>query len=331
MFHHASLFRKGPSVIYPPCSQRNPILRCVRDAAQGDAICFPCIRNCSIHAKILTRGRFEIMVSLNFLDRPTSSSMKRQFAAALASVWLIFFAAVGLRLAYAWQQQRQIPAEVLLLRFHQETGNIAYSLAMGKGFSSPFGRDTGPTAWVAPVYPLLIAGIFRIFGVETIRSFFAAISMNILFSAATCLPLFYAGKRIAGQERAATPAVAAWFWALLPNAVIFPFEWVWDSFAHRAPGRDASVGHARTGRIAAHTRLVRLRPALGLCTAHQSVARLRAAILARMGRLPRRQARRGLARDRRSRPPSWCCAACRGPSATTAPFTASFLCARIWA
>jgi hypothetical protein len=158
--------------------------------------------------------------------------MKRQFAAALTSIWLIFFAAVGLRLAYAWEQQRQIPAEVLLLRFHQETGNIAYSLAMGKGFSSPFGRDTGATAWVAPVYPLLIAGMFRIFGVETIRAFFAAVSMNILFSAATCLPIFYAGKRIAGQERAdtaATAVAAAWFWALLPNAVIFPFEWIWDT------------------------------------------------------------------------------------------------------
>ena len=152
--------------------------------------------------------------------------MKRQFAAALTSLWLIFFVAVGLRVAYAWEQQRQIPAEALLLRFHQETGNIAYSLAMGKGFSSPLGRDTGPTAWVAPVYPLLIAGIFRIFGVETIRSFFAAISMNILFSAATCLPIFYVGKRIAGLG---TAVAAAWFWALLPNAVIFPFEWIWDT------------------------------------------------------------------------------------------------------
>jgi len=158
--------------------------------------------------------------------------MKRQFAAALTSIWLIVFVAVGLRLAYAWEQQRQIPAEVLVLRFHQETGNIAYSLAMGKGFSSPFGRDTGPTAWVAPVYPLLIAGIFRIFGVETVRSFFAATSMNILFSAATCLPIFYAGKRIVGPgtaDTAATAAAAAWFWVLLPNAVIFPFEWIWDT------------------------------------------------------------------------------------------------------
>jgi hypothetical protein len=152
--------------------------------------------------------------------------MKLKFAAALTSIWLIFFVAVGVRLAYAWEQQRTIPGEVLLLRFHEETGNIAFSLAMGKGFSSPFGRDTGPTAWVAPVYPLLIAGIFRIFGIETIRSFFAATSMNILFSACTCLAIFYAGKRIAGMDAA---SAAAWFWALLPNAVIFPFEWIWDT------------------------------------------------------------------------------------------------------
>lgn len=152
--------------------------------------------------------------------------MKLKLAAALTSVWLIFFVAVGVRLAYAWDQQRKIPAEVLLARFHVETGNIAYSLVTGKGFSSPFGRDTGPTAWLSPVYPLLIAAIFRVFGIDTIRSFFAATSMNILFSAGACLPVFYAGKRIAGLGEA---SAAAWFWALLPNAVIFPFEWIWDT------------------------------------------------------------------------------------------------------
>src|ERR1700683_4039374 len=134
--------------------------------------------------------------------------MKSKFAASLTSIWLIFFLALGVRLAYAWEQQRKIPGEVLLLRFHQETGNIAYSLAMGKGFSSPFGRDTGPTAWVAPLYPVLIASIFRFLGVEPILSCFAPPSMTILFSAATCLPIFYAGKRIAGQDAAGTAAAA---------------------------------------------------------------------------------------------------------------------------
>jgi Dolichyl-phosphate-mannose-protein mannosyltransferase len=152
--------------------------------------------------------------------------MRRQLARALTSLWLILLVAVGVRFGYAWDQQRQIPDERLVARFQQETGNIASALAMGKGFSSPWLRESGPTAYLAPVYPLLLAGVFRIFGIETIHSFFAAAALNILFSAAACLPVFYAGKRLAGLGVA---SVAAWFWALLPNAVVFPFEWIWDT------------------------------------------------------------------------------------------------------
>ncbi|QDV63441.1 hypothetical protein Mal65_25840 [Crateriforma conspicua] len=35
--------------------------------------------------------------------------------------------------------------------------NLAYSLFLGNGFSDPFGRATGPTAWMPPVIPALIA------------------------------------------------------------------------------------------------------------------------------------------------------------------------------
>lgn len=104
----------------------------------------------------------------------------------VGSLWLILSVAVGLRFGYAWNEQRKIPAELLVGRLQQETGNIAYSLAVGKGFSSPWLRESGPTAYLAPVYPLLVAGIFRIFGIETIHSFFAAASLNIIFSAAAC-------------------------------------------------------------------------------------------------------------------------------------------------
>jgi hypothetical protein len=37
--------------------------------------------------------------------------------------------------------------------------NIAKAIVAGKGFSSPFGEDTGPTAWMPPVLPYLMAGI----------------------------------------------------------------------------------------------------------------------------------------------------------------------------
>jgi len=41
---------------------------------------------------------------------------------------------------------------------------IAIALARGEGFSNPFGAATGPTAWMPPLYPLLLAGLLRLGG-----------------------------------------------------------------------------------------------------------------------------------------------------------------------
>jgi len=153
--------------------------------------------------------------------------MKRILLTAATSLWLIFLVALGARLGFAWQQERKFPHDVLAVAmFSQETGSIAQALATGKGFSSPFGKDTGPTAWLTPVYPLLVAGIFRVFGIVTRASFFAVVFLNALFSSSVCLAIFHAGKRVAGQSVATG---AAWLWAIFPNAVIVPFEWVWDT------------------------------------------------------------------------------------------------------
>jgi hypothetical protein len=146
---------------------------------------------------------------------------------AYTSLVLILLVAFGARLAFAWDQERQIPAGALATApFAQETGNIAYSLASGKGFSNPFRRETGPTAWLTPVYPLLVAATFKIFGIFTVPSFFFLVFLNILFSTAVCIPIFHVGKRVAGLGVAAS---AAWLWALFPGAIMIPFEWIWDT------------------------------------------------------------------------------------------------------
>src|SRR6202162_2222324 len=143
------------------------------------------------------------------------------------SLLLIVVVAVGARLAFAWDQARKIPDTALATApFEQETGSIARSIAAGSGFSNPFGRPTGPTAWLTPVYPLLVVAVFKIFGVFTVQSFFFLVFLNILFSAAVCVPIFYVGKRVAGVGVAAG---AAWLWALVPNAIMTPFEWIWDT------------------------------------------------------------------------------------------------------
>jgi 4-amino-4-deoxy-L-arabinose transferase-like glycosyltransferase len=146
---------------------------------------------------------------------------------ASTSVLMIVIVAFAVRAGYAWSQIAKMPREaVVIAPFQTETGHIAYSLATGKGFASPFQRDTGPTAWLAPVYPLVLAGIFKVFGVYTRASFFLAIFLNIVFSSATCLPILYAGKRTAGLGAGST---GAWLWALFPNAILIPFGWIWDT------------------------------------------------------------------------------------------------------
>ncbi|MGA8598451.1 MAG: PQQ-binding-like beta-propeller repeat protein [Bryobacteraceae bacterium] len=139
----------------------------------------------------------------------------------------ILIVAFGLRLFFAWQYQHGKPQQALgSIPFLYEPGNIAYALATHKGFSSPFRSDTGPTAWMTPVYPLLIAGIFQLFGIYTYHSFVAAICMNIIFSALTCVPLFYLGKMLGGVS---VGCLAAWLWAVFPNAVVIPVRDIWDA------------------------------------------------------------------------------------------------------
>ena len=153
--------------------------------------------------------------------------MRQIFRKAATSLFLIVVVALGVRLGFAWSQIRKIPPEIIsTVPFQTETGHIAYSLASGKGYAAPFQRDSGPTAWLTPVYPLLVAGIFKVFGIYTGASFFAAISLNILLSSAACVPIFYAGKRVAGLGIASG---AAWLWALFTNAIMIPFEWIWDT------------------------------------------------------------------------------------------------------
>jgi 4-amino-4-deoxy-L-arabinose transferase-like glycosyltransferase len=146
---------------------------------------------------------------------------------ALTSLPLIFLVALLLRAGFAWDYVRQNSRQALaVLPFLQESGNIAASLASGHGFSSPFRINTGPTAWMPPIYPWLLSEIFRFFGVRTYDSFLAAVTLNILCSVFTCVPIYSVGKRIGGLPLA---AVAAWLWACFPNAILNTFESMWEA------------------------------------------------------------------------------------------------------
>lgn len=153
--------------------------------------------------------------------------MPARFRRILTSLPLIVIVALGLRLAFAWDYQAHTPHQALrALPFLFESGNIAYSIASGHGFASPFRAATGPTAWMTPLYPLLLAGVMRAFGIYTYQSWVAAVLINICFSTLACIPLYYAAKRVGGSGLAAG---ATWLWAVFPNAILLSFESLWDA------------------------------------------------------------------------------------------------------
>lgn len=110
--------------------------------------------------------------------------------------------------------------------FGMETGSIAGSIARGEGFSSPFGVPTGSTAWISPIFPYLLAGIFKIFGLYSTASAIVILSINCLFSSLTCIPLYFLGKQTVGERLARW---AGWIWAVFPYFMIWPAIWVWDT------------------------------------------------------------------------------------------------------
>jgi 4-amino-4-deoxy-L-arabinose transferase-like glycosyltransferase len=107
-----------------------------------------------------------------------------------------------------------------------EAGRIARSIVEGKGFSSPLFADTGPTSWLAPVFPYLLAGIFKIFGIYTKASVIAALSLDCLFSALTCIPVFLIGRECFGDK---TAWWAGWLWAFFPYAIYFSADFIWHT------------------------------------------------------------------------------------------------------
>ena len=112
-------------------------------------------------------------------------------------------------------------------RFGFETGRIARSIAQGEGFSSPLYVKTGPTAWMTPVYPYIIAGFFKVFGIYTKAAAFAIISFNALTSALTCLPIFFFARKSFGSRVAKW---AGWTWAFFPYAIYFPVIRIWETW-----------------------------------------------------------------------------------------------------
>lgn len=121
--------------------------------------------------------------------------------------------------------------------FGFEAGRIARSLVQGHGYGNPFNGLSGPTAWLPPLFPLLIALAFKLFGIYTRWAAFFILACNSLFSAAVAPAVYEIAARCFDASGLAQRAAkygepvalwSAWLWAAYPAALQYAIHWIWE-------------------------------------------------------------------------------------------------------
>ncbi len=110
-------------------------------------------------------------------------------------------------------------------QFGWEMARIARALVTGYGYADPFNGHTGPTAWVTPAYPLLIAAVFKLAGVYTPLAAWLLLAINCVLSALIVRTTWEIAQRCFGPQVALW---SAWIWALYPAAMQYAVKWIWE-------------------------------------------------------------------------------------------------------
>jgi 4-amino-4-deoxy-L-arabinose transferase-like glycosyltransferase len=140
--------------------------------------------------------------------------------------WTIFWVALLVRIAYMtfahmWHMR---PYEGQFA-FGYEMGRIARALVTGYGFADPFNGHTGPTAWVAPLYPWILALDFRLFGVYTAVAAWMILAFDCVLNALMVCTTWEIAARCFNRKVALW---SAWLWALYPATMQYAVKWVWE-------------------------------------------------------------------------------------------------------
>lgn len=151
-------------------------------------------------------------------------AIRRRVWQSLPAITLVALALrlIAIRFNYTdtWNSYRSY------LLFGFEIGRIARSIAAGHGYGNPMLVETGPTAWMTPIYPYLLAAVFKLFGIYSRTSAFVILALNSLFSSLVCIPVYFAAKRSFGSSIA---IVAGWMWALWPYSIYISSAFVWET------------------------------------------------------------------------------------------------------
>lgn len=165
---------------------------------------------------------------------PSSQTDRRLFRAPRA----IFWTALAVRLAcIVIGHTYRVRLNDNHFDFGFEAGRIAKSLVEGHGYGNPFNGPSGPTAWLPPAWPLLMALAFKLFGVYTRGAAFFLMALDSVFSSAVAVMVYEVAARCfdaqgiarRNAKKAAPVALwSAWLWALHPQAIQYPIHWLWE-------------------------------------------------------------------------------------------------------
>ena len=109
---------------------------------------------------------------------------------------------------------------------YNEQARIAWAMVSGHGFSSPWANTPLlPTAQQPPLYPWLLAGIFKLAGPYSYASLWIAEIFNVLFASLTAILIFKVGKEIFG---ATVGILAAWIWVFWLDVAVVCLR-IWES------------------------------------------------------------------------------------------------------
>jgi hypothetical protein len=156
--------------------------------------------------------------------------------ARLSSPGVIFLAGLLVRLIYITvAHSYRFHSLLNHFEFGWEAGRVGRSLSLGRGFADPFVPvGTGPTAWLPPLYPMVIGAVFRVFGIYTPLSGWVLLAINSALGAAI-IPAIYeiATRCFASIEVCARghriALWSAWIWALYPATMQYSVRWIWET------------------------------------------------------------------------------------------------------
>jgi len=153
-----------------------------------------------------------------------SSDLRSEIRAAWTGYVLVLSVALALRLVMIASLMH---GDVRQWFFSQasEIGCFADSILAGHGMSSPFGGETGPSAFLAPGYPALVALLFHVFGAYSNGAAMALLLLHMLAAMLTVLVVMLIAQRAFGTRMA---MVAGMLCAVSPPMVWLPVLF-WES------------------------------------------------------------------------------------------------------